>query len=142
MKFVANDFSTELPTNWEDRTMITLVAPFETGNFASNLVITKHFVEASVSVEDFAAEQLQLLQVSLPAFELLDRRTTTIRHYPAYQQLHRFQSENGVLQQVQTFLRAESVIFVITGTARIEEFDRHIGAFRQIVENFQTTENI
>lgn len=120
--------------------MVTLVAPFKPGNFASNLVITKHFVEAAASLEDFAAEQLQLLQMSLPAFELLDRRTTTVNDYPAYQQLHRFQSENGVLQQVQTFLKAESIIFVITGTARIEEFDRHIAAFRQIVENFRAME--
>lgn len=137
MKFTANDFTTELPADWEDRTMITLVAPFAPGSFASNIVITKHSVVSGETLKDFAAEQLQYLQTSLPEFQLLDRRMTTVKDYPAYQQLHRFQSEHGSLQQVQTFLMASTVIFVITGTTRIEEFDQHIAAFREIVENFQ-----
>lgn len=137
MKFTANDFTTELPQEWEDRSIITLFAPFKHGEFAANVVITKHFLEAESTLEDFVYEQLQLLQGSLPAFQLLDRRFTKIRDFDAYQQLHRFQSETGVLQQVQTFLLSENIIFAITGTAPIENFDLHTNAFRQIVETFQ-----
>lgn len=137
MKFTANDFTTELPDQWEDRTMITLLAPFAPGEFASNIVITKHFPEAGATLEDFAFEQLQMLETSLPGFELLDRRFTKTNNFESYQQLHRFQSENGILQQVQTFLMTDQTIFVITGTAQIERFDAYIAAFRQVVENFQ-----
>jgi hypothetical protein len=137
MKFTANDFTTEFPNEWEDRTMVTLFAPFTPGSFASNVVITKHNVESNISVEDFAKEQIQLLQTSLPGFELLDQRLTTVNGYPAYQLLHRFQSEHGILQQVQAFLLHETKIFAVTGTSRIEEFDKNIQAFRQIVENFR-----
>lgn len=137
MKFTANDFTTALPPQWEDRTMITLIAPFTPGSFAANVVITKHFVKADESLEDFAQAQLGILQTSLPEFELLDQRFTTVNDYSSYQQLHRFQSENGILQQVQTFMISESVVFAITGTARIEEFERHLAAFRAVVENFQ-----
>ena len=41
MKLTANDFTTAFPDEWEDRTMVTLVAPFSIGNFAANCVITK-----------------------------------------------------------------------------------------------------
>lgn len=137
MKFTANDFTTELPDKWEDRTMVTLFAPFTPGIFASNVVITKHDVEINANIEEFAQEQIQLLQTSLPGFELLDQRLTTVNNYPAYQLLHRFQSDHGILQQVQAFLLCKTKIFAITGTSRIEEFDRNIQAFRQVVENFR-----
>jgi hypothetical protein len=38
-----------------------LLAPFAPGDFATNFVITKQFVGANLSVEDFAAEQLELM---------------------------------------------------------------------------------
>lgn len=137
MKFTANDFITELPDQWEDRTMVTLLAPFAAGEFASNIVITRHFLESGSTLEDFVNAQLQMMRESLPAFELLDRRFTETNNFASYQQLHRFQSEDGVLQQVQTFLLAEKTVFVITGTAQVEKFDVHIAAFRRVVENFQ-----
>lgn len=115
--------------------MITLIAPFQPGGFAANLVVIQHRVEASASVEDFARAQLELLQNSLPEFDLLDFQTTTVNGYAAVQQLHRFASEHGVLQQVQTFVLGERKIFAVTGTAQVAEFNRHIAAFRQIVEN-------
>jgi hypothetical protein len=41
---------------------------------------------------------------------------------------------------VQTFLLVGLKIYAITGTARVEEFDRHLRAFREIVENFRAAE--
>lgn len=136
MKFTANDFTTVLPETWEDRTMITLLAPFEPGQFATNIVINKYFVEGTESIEDFAAEQTELLRQNLADFELLDSRTATINDYPACQQLHRFRAENGVIQQVQTFLLINRAIYMITGTSSIQDFNQHLLAFRQVVENF------
>lgn len=140
MNFNANDYSTALPAEWEDRTMITLVAPFEPGKFAANIVITKHFIEANGDLEKFVEEQTKLLRESLPTFELLDFRTTVINDLPACQQLHRFQSQNGFLQQVQTFLLSDSVIYAITGTAAVEDFHLHTSAFKTVVENFRVKE--
>lgn len=141
MKFIANGFATELPEDWEDRTMITLVAPFVPGAFASNVVITRHLVAPTDSIEDFARRQLELLKSSLPNFQLLDSRATTVNGYPACQQLHRFRAENRVLQQAQTFILADKTVFAITGTAPLEDFDSHIPALRQIVENFRLSDS-
>jgi len=46
---------------------------------------------------------------------LLDYKVTTIKNYPACQQLHRFEAENKILQQVQTFVLAKQKIYSITG---------------------------
>lgn len=81
-----------------------------------------------------------MMQNSLQNFEVLDYRKTVINDYEACQQLHRFQTQNGLLQQVQTFLRSASNVFAITGTATAEEFHLHTSAFKTIVENFKVKE--
>lgn len=139
MKLINGNFTTEFPDEWQDRTMITLVAPFAPGEFAANCVITKHFVQAHESIEDFVNEQRKMMEQSLPNFELLDYRVNTLNDFPSCQQLHVFETENGFLQQVQTFILAKGSIYVITGSASVESFGEHVAAFRQIVENFQIT---
>jgi hypothetical protein len=137
MKLKHNEFSTEIPESWEDRTMITIIAPFDAGQFASNVVITRHFIQAHESLEDFALQQTQMMRESLPNFELLDSRTDTLNDRPSYRQLHRFQTENGYLQQVQTFVLANRSVYAITGTSTVTDFDSYVAAFREIVENFE-----
>lgn len=137
MKLTHNEISTAIPANWEDRTMLTLVAPFTAGGFAANVVVTRHFVEATESLEGFVEQQLQIMRESLPNFELLDTRIDMLNGRPACRQLHRFQTENGILQQVQTFVLASRRVYAITGTAAAADFEQQIAAFREIVENFE-----
>lgn len=139
MKLNHNELSTAIPESWDDRTMITLVAPFENGQFAANVVITRHYIGANESLEDFVEQQTQMMRESLPAFELLDFRADTLNNRASCRQLHRFQTENGFLQQVQTFVLANQKVYAITGTATAADFERHIAAFREIVENFEIT---
>ncbi|MBS1797606.1 MAG: DcrB-related protein [Acidobacteria bacterium] len=140
MKLQHNEFSTEIPATWEDRTMITLIAPFGPGEFASNIVVTRHPVGPADSLEDFVAAQLDALRQSLPGFELLDTRRTTIDNRPASQQLHRFQSDQGFIQQVQTFVLARQTVYIITGSSTVADFEKHLQAFRDVVENFAIAE--
>ena len=139
MKLTANDFTTAFPDEWEDRTMITLVAPFSIGKFAANCLITKTPVADSESLEDFVQEQTEEMRQTLLNFQVLDYRTNTLNGLPSCQQLQRFQTENAIVQQVQTYILAKQNIYVITGTADIENFNAHLSAFRQVVENFQIT---
>ncbi len=137
MKLQHNEISTVIPASWEDRTMLTLIAPFDEAiHFAANIVITRHPVKPNESLEDFVGEQLEMLRESLPNFELLDRANDTLNGYPSSRQLHRFQTEAGFLQQVQTFVLSNQNIYAITGTATVEDFNKHIQAFRKVVENF------
>lgn len=137
MKITHNEFSTALPEGWDDRTMITLVAPVDPKEFATNIVITRHFVESNQSLEGFVDEQTKLLQSALPTFEILDYRVNEVKGFPACQQLQRFQTENGMLQQVQTFILANQMIYAITGTAAVARFNENLDAFRVVVENLE-----
>lgn len=139
MKLTANDFTTAFPDEWEDRTMITLVAPFSLGKFAANCVITKTPAVEGETLEAFVQEQTEAMRQTLPDFQVLDYRLNELNGLPSCQQLQRFQAEVGVLQQVQTYIFANQNFYVITGTADVENFNAHIAAFRQIVENFQVT---
>jgi hypothetical protein len=53
--------------------------------------------------------------------------------------LQRFEIENVTIQQAQTFVLAKDAVFVITGTASIEDFNGIIGAVRGFTENFRLT---
>lgn len=139
MNLLANGFACELPDGWEDRSLISLVAPAShaTG-FATNVVVTRERIDSTMSVEDYAAQQRDALLRELPEIQFLDERSTTVGSAPAFQCLQRFAVEGGaVLQQAQTFVLAGANIFVITCTARIEEFDSHIPHFRRITDSFR-----
>ena len=117
--------------------MVTLIAPYAGKSFAANIVITKHQIEPDQTLENFAGQQLQLMRDSLSGFDLLDYRAVTINQRQCFQQLHRFQGEQDILQQVQTFVLAGKHIYAVTGTAVVTEFENYVEAFRQTVENLQ-----
>lgn len=137
MKITANGFTTEVPDEWDDRTMQTFVGPTGRAGFAANIVITRERVAASTKIEDYAAQQRLAVEAEVPTLEILDERVTTINNAPAFQRLQRFTIEDYHLQQAQTFISAGEVVFVITSTSEVADFDQQIPAFRRIVENFR-----
>lgn len=137
MKIVANGFTFDLPAGWDDRSLLTFVGEVTSSGFAVNVVVTRQRVQPHTSVEDYAHAQRQAMYAELPALEILDERATRIAGAPAFQRLHRFPHDDLQLQQVQTFILAQDTIFVVTGTAPVADFDRHIPAFRRIVESIK-----
>jgi hypothetical protein len=137
MKFTANDFTTDLPDNWQDRSMLTLVGPTDGAGFAPNVVIMRQPVSPQTSIEDYARQQRAVTEAEIPDLEVLDERPTTVNNAPAYQRLQRFTAQGRRLQQAQTYVLGHSVIFVITCTALLENFDKQINAFRRVVDHFQ-----
>lgn len=137
MKFVANGFATEMPEGWQDRSMITMVGPVTVSGFAPNAVIMREQVSTRTSIKDYAAQQRLLTAREIPDLEVLDERPTTVNGAPAFQRLQRFTSQGRRLQQAQTYVLGDAVVFVITCTATLEQFNESIPAFRHIVDHFQ-----
>jgi hypothetical protein len=137
MKFVANGFTTEMPEGWQDRSMITLVNTAGEAGFAPNAVIMREPVSPRTSIEDYAAQQRLLTIREIPDLEVLDERPATVNGAPAFQRLQRFESQGRRLQQAQTYVLGDSMVFVITCTATLEQFNQNISAFRHIVDHFQ-----
>lgn len=139
-KFTAHGWTSALPDGWEDRSMITLVSAADAADgFATNIVVTRQPIETSI--EEFAAQQTKLMRREIEAtggiLQILDERAIEIGGVPSYQRLQRFETGGQIIQQVQTFFLAQNEIYLVTGTATLEAFDRAIPAFKEFVEAFQ-----
>ncbi|MBC7796469.1 MAG: DcrB-related protein [Pyrinomonadaceae bacterium] len=137
MEFNSNGWKTVLPEGWEDRSMITLVGATGNSGFASNIVVTRQRVEAKTSIEDYAQTQKEATMREIPNLQILDERPTTVNGAPAFQRLQRFQAEQFAIQQAQTFILFNQTVFIITGTATIEDFNAAVPAFRQFTASFE-----
>lgn len=137
--FTANNWKSSLPGGWTDRSMITLVGATGAAGVAANIVVTREEVDGQTSIEDYAETQKQLMFQEVERIEILDERATTLNDAPAFQRLQRFQIEDLSIQQAQTFILGGGSVFVITGTAAVEDFNDIIGAVREFTENFQLT---
>lgn len=137
MKFSANDWESVLPGGWADRSMITLVGATGASGIAANIVVTREEIGGQMSVEDYAESQKQAMAAEIEQLEILDERPTTLNGAPAFQRLQRFQIEDLIVQQAQTFVLNGDSVFVVTGTAAIEDFDQIIPAVKEFTENFK-----
>jgi hypothetical protein len=140
MPFFTNHFRLDLPDGWQDGSLITLIGPTSANGFAANVVFTREDVNDEVSVEEFAAAQLNASNDLIVNLEILDERSLPLGGLPAFQRLRSFELEGRSLQQLQTFVRYLSHVFAITCTAEVAEFETHAAAFREIVNSFQLFE--
>jgi hypothetical protein len=138
-KFTANGWQTAMPENWVDRSMITIVGETGASGIAANIVVTHEIVEENTLLEDYAAVQKEGMLTELKTLEILDERSAEINGLKSFQRLQRFSIEGLNIQQVQTFILQGNMIFAITGTAAIEDFNNSINAFREFTENFRLT---
>lgn len=139
-EFIANGFKTVMPEGWADRSVLTLISNEVAGGFASNIVILREDVSTEISVEDYAREQLYKISNELENFQILDERPSIVQGKPAYQTLFRFTSNFQTLQQAQTFVLNNQTILAFTCTARLEDFDKNIPPFREVLDNLNFDE--
>jgi hypothetical protein len=136
-KVISTDWSATMPKGWEDRTMVTLVGPVSDDGFASNIVVTRENLEDATTVEEYAKIQADLMREEIDGVELMDERSIEINGLPAFQRLQRFAIDDQVVQQVQTFIMGDGIIYAITGSSSVEDFSTSIPAFKKFVETFE-----
>lgn len=120
--------------------MVTLVGPISEDGFASNIVVTCEKLEDAATVEEYAQVQADLMREEIEGVELMDERSIEINGLPAFQRLQRFAIDDQFVQQVQTFILGNDVIYAITGSSSVEDFNASIPAFKKFVETFELTE--
>jgi hypothetical protein len=139
-KVISTDWSASMPKGWEDRTMVTLVGPVSDSGFASNIVVTREKLENSTTVEEYAKVQADLMREELEGVEIMDERAIDIKGLSAFQRLQRFAIDDQIVQQVQTFVMGDEIIYAITGSSSVEDFNASIPAFKKFVETFELAE--
>lgn len=141
--FTANNFKSQTPAGWEDRSTITLIGP-TTNGFASNLVVTRQSLPQGTSLADFATGQLNQLAQEVTGLQIEDERNAEFKGRKLVQRLHQFSANNTIVKQIQTYLvhsfKSGTVGFVITGTTSPEGFDAAMPAFKQFIEAFDIVE--
>ncbi|MBL8149067.1 MAG: DcrB-related protein [Blastocatellia bacterium] len=137
MRMIANGFLTDLPSGWSDRSMITLVGSTGESGFAANVVVIREVLPKSTTLKDYVMQQKKAMQDEIAGVEILDERPISIGNLPAYQRLQRFSLEGQTIQQAQTFIAGNGLVFAITCSANVEEFDANIEAFRHITTSFK-----
>jgi hypothetical protein len=139
-KVISTDWSASMPRGWEDRTMVTLVGPVSDDGFASNIVVTREKLEDTTTIEEYAKVQADLMREEIDGVELMDERSIEINGLHAFQRLQRFAIDDQIVQQVQTFVMGNDVIYAITGSSSVEDFNASIPAFKKFVESFELSE--
>ncbi|MDQ2746012.1 MAG: DUF1795 domain-containing protein [Acidobacteriota bacterium] len=137
MRYQTNGFSVETPDDWEDRSIITFVAPSVTGEFATNLVITREAVDISTSIEDYAYRQFDIAQQEVAGLQIVSQENTTVGGKPAVEIIQRLAAHGINLQQLQTFILLPEEVCVITCTATVGNFNQWLPRFRKILDGFQ-----
>jgi hypothetical protein len=140
-KVISTDWSASMPRGWEDRTMVTLVGPISEDGFASNIVVTREKLEDATTVEEYAQVQADLMREEIDGVELMDERSIEISGLPAFQRLQRFAIDDQIVQQVQTFIMGDNIIYAITGSSSVEDFNASIPAFKKFVETFELSDD-
>lgn len=135
--FIANGFTFEMPENWHDRSMITVVEAAESKAFASNVIVMRQEVPNGTSIEDYARQQLVATRQAISDLIVLDERQTSINNCPAVQRLQRFVANGQQLQQAQTYILAGEIVLVVTCTATLDDFAEVGHAFRRILDTFR-----
>ena len=136
MKVLGSGFLSDLPRGWEDRSLITLVGPTSYGGFAANVIIARERARPGFTLIESAQRQLDALEIEVGAVEIIYERPTTINGATAFERLQQFDSQGRRIQQLQTFIVNDGMLFTVICTAELEEFETHREAFRRVVESF------
>jgi len=137
MRVIGNGFVTEVAAGWEDRSLITLVGPTSATGFAANIVVMREQVGPRRSIEDYAGRQRRAMEAQIDGLEVLDERPTRINGAAAFQRLQRFSTQGQRVQQAQTFILADGIVFAVTCTASLDDFNKHLDCFRRAVDSFR-----
>lgn len=137
MDYQTNKFSLHIPDDWQDRSIITFAASYSPGEFSPNAVITREAVPADTSIEDYANFQFNITQAEVQGLQVISRENTLINGSPAVQIVQTIAAHGLNLQQLQTFVLSDEIIYVITCTATAATFDQHLSQFQKIAQSFK-----
>lgn len=137
MYYTTGNFSLDIPDDWQDRSIISFVAAVAPNEFAPNVVITREFVDAETSVEDYAGKQFAVTQAEVEGLTIVEQQNITINGEPAVQIVQKISAHGLNLQQLQTFVLADEEIFIVTCTATAAAFAQHLTRFQKIAQSLR-----
>lgn len=137
MQYKTGNFTLDIPDDWQDRSILSFVATVSPNEFAPNVVVTKEFVEPETSVEDYANKQFAVTQSEVEGLKIVDQQNIDIGGEPAVQVVQKISAHGLNLQQLQTFILSDAVIYIVTCTATAAAFAQHLTRFQKIARSIR-----
>ena len=138
--FKFNDGSLDLPTGWEDRTVVALSFPTGSSKPDASFAITRdRSASEDASLASYVDRQLVDMAKSCPRFELVRRERIALNGENAETMEFTWRSPDGsFVRQRQTIVRLKSgVALAMTGTAPSKRFEEFSDAFQGLVQTFR-----
>lgn len=133
-------WTADLPKKWRDGSIITLVGEVGKSGFASNIVVNREILQETLTIEEYAALQIDFMRQDIGEIQILNERRIKLKEIPALQRVLRFAVEEHAIQQFQTIMLKDDTVYAVTGTATVEDFENSVYAFNEFVESFEFTD--
>ena len=121
---------------WRDQSLTMFSSPADAPAEFS-LVIGRDRVPPDMASNAYARRQLDQLPASLPQFRLLRQNDTRLDNIPAVEVEFFWQSEKGMMHQLQVYVVHDQVALTFTGTAPEGVFAQHLPDLRRLLDTFK-----
>lgn len=116
-RYEASRFSLPLPDGWSDKTVYTLIGPLTDG-VQHNITVSLDPETPFETAKEFATEQLQALEGSLPGIQMLKKEETHLaKGTPAYRAIFKWApAEDQTLFQQQVYIVDQNTAYTLTAS--------------------------
>ena len=139
------DLSFDVPSDWDDRSVVVYAAPpTPEQNFVPNVVLARDALEADETVEQYAEKQLGSLMESSEDFTLVSRSQRMVGDAPAVEIRFDCAGDDGTMLHQRMLLVGDrggrgaggsprgATVFTLTASMPLEEKDRFRPLFDRI----------
>ena len=136
-KLRANAYEIGFPEGWSDHSTIVMLGPARPG-FSPNVQVNQESMpEDAANLEAYFAEQLADLQ-NLEGFRVLERGDRTLGGQRALFHAYTWRIPQGIdIRQLQLATVRGNMIFTVTASATVADWDHFEGAFEMILAGFK-----
>lgn len=125
-----------IPATWRDQSLTMFSSPADAPAEFS-LVVSRDRVPPDMTSGVYARRQIDQLPVGLPQFRLLRQADTQLDNVPSVEAEFFWQSEQGLMHQLQVYVVHDRTALTFTGTAPEGTFARHLPDLRRLLDTFK-----
>lgn len=142
-KCITEDFALTVPADWQDRSMITWVAPHDgKRQVAPNILCSKDQLKQGEDLDAFVNRQLKELMTKVKNFDLEKRENADFGGKPAVVLEFSMNPQGVPLKQRQVFFLSHSntrIVNTVVATAAKTDFPALEKSFKSIFESVSWT---
>mgnify|MGYP000910981467 CR=1 FL=1 len=130
-----------VPEGWRDQTMNVFRLPGGNSNKDAAIILTRDYETTLDTATDYASAQQEAVQKSFPGYKQISTSELEIDGCPAAVVDYQWRSNgSALLRQRQLYVRHQSAMLTLTGSAMADEFARIDDVWQQLLSSFRLFE--